>query len=297
MMFGNLQSMSNGNGTASTTGSAYSYLTLSNDRRHPLAVRAGRNHMLIEHTLFGVVDKVALAIERLKAFEPPEGYYLAFSGGKDSVCIYQLAKMAGVKFDAHFNNTTCEAPETIAFIKEHYSDVEWHRPVKSIWQLIEAKGAPTRMSRFCCEKLKEYGGEKRTVVIGVRRAESFKRSGRQIVEQCKKLHKTLVSPIVDWTDDDVWQFIRDNGFSYCSLYDEGFTRIGCVGCPMGSEREREFQRWPNFKAAWIHAFQRCVDKRNQTRCFRFKNGQEFFDWWMEYNKSDKDAPDQTIMFE
>ena len=48
-----------------------------------------------------IVDKVELAIRRLKGFEPPEGYYVAFSGGKDSQCIYHLCKMAGVKFDAH----------------------------------------------------------------------------------------------------------------------------------------------------------------------------------------------------
>ena len=47
-------------------------------------------------------DKVQVAIERLKTFEPPEGYYLVFSGGKDSVVIKALADMAGVKYDAHY---------------------------------------------------------------------------------------------------------------------------------------------------------------------------------------------------
>lgn len=42
-----------------------------------------------------IVDKVEIAIQRLKSFEPPEGYYLAFSGGKDSQCIYHLCKMGG----------------------------------------------------------------------------------------------------------------------------------------------------------------------------------------------------------
>lgn len=74
--------------------------------------------MLIENTLFGVRDKVKIAIDRLQAFEPPEGYYLAFSGGKDSQCIYHLAKEAGVKFDAHYNLTTADPPELVWFIKK-----------------------------------------------------------------------------------------------------------------------------------------------------------------------------------
>ena len=55
--------------------------------------------MLKENTLFGVRDKVAEAIQRLQSFEPADGYYVAFSGGKDSQCIYHLCEMAGVKFE------------------------------------------------------------------------------------------------------------------------------------------------------------------------------------------------------
>ena len=80
---------------------------------------------LVEDNLFGHVDKVQIAIDRLKAFEPKEGYYLAFSGGKDSQCIYHLDKMAGVKFDAHYSVTTVDPPELMRFIREQYPDVEW----------------------------------------------------------------------------------------------------------------------------------------------------------------------------
>ena len=48
--------------------------------------------MLIENTLFGTVDKVQVAIDKLKKYEPPEGYYVCFSGGKDSTVIYDLVK-------------------------------------------------------------------------------------------------------------------------------------------------------------------------------------------------------------
>ena len=78
----------------------------------------------MEETLFGVYDKVETAIQRLRAFEPPEGYYLAFSGGKDSQCIYHLCKEAGVRFDAHYSLTTVDPPEAVYFIREHYPDLE-----------------------------------------------------------------------------------------------------------------------------------------------------------------------------
>lgn len=83
---------------------------------------------LVEYDLFGQKrDKVQTAIDRLRAFEPQEGYFLAFSGGKDSQCIYHLAKMAGVKFDAHYQVTSVDPPELVQFIKAQYPDV--HRDI------------------------------------------------------------------------------------------------------------------------------------------------------------------------
>ena len=72
--------------------------------------------------------KLEVAIQRLKTFEPSEGYYLAFSGGKDSVVIKALADMAGVKYDAHYNVTSVDPPELVRFIKEKYPDVMWEYP-------------------------------------------------------------------------------------------------------------------------------------------------------------------------
>ncbi len=205
-------------------------------------------------------DKVEMAIHRLQAFEPEEGYYVAFSGGKDSMCIYHLCKMAGVKFDAHYNVTSVDPPELIYFIRENYPDVAWEYPrdekgeVITMWNLIPRKQMPpTRMARYCCEHFKESSGKGRITVTGVRWAESSNRAGnqgvavfwgkqkktkqkaeefgaeykqnkkgniilnddndpaRRMVEHCYRTQKTLVNPIVDWTDEDVWQFIRRGG--------------------------------------------------------------------------------------
>ena len=126
--------------------------------------------------LFGR-DKVEEAIERLRMFEPPEGYYMAFSGGKDSQCIYRLARMAGVKFDAHYNITGIDPPELVYFIRKHYPGVQRHLPTETIWQLIRRKKMPpTRGKRFCCKFLKEANGGGRRVLTGIRAEESKKRA-------------------------------------------------------------------------------------------------------------------------
>ena len=129
-------------------------------------------------------DKVEVAIERFKTFEPPEGYFLAFSGGKDSVVIKALADMAGVKYDAHYNVTSVDPPELVKFVKS-FEDVHFDRPLDkdgnqiTMWNLIpKKKMPPTRIARYCCEHLKESSGEGRFVATGVRWAESVKRKNR-----------------------------------------------------------------------------------------------------------------------
>lgn len=133
-----------------------------------------------------VIDKVQTAMDRLRSFEPPGGYYVAFSGGKDSQCIYHLCKRAGVKFDAHYRVTSVDPPELVQFIKQQYPQVEFEFPrdedgkVITMWNLIPQKRMPpTRMARYCCEKLKESGGKGRIVVTGVRWAESLRRKVNQ----------------------------------------------------------------------------------------------------------------------
>ena len=143
-----------------------------------------------------ICDKVEIAIKRLKAFEPKEGYYVAFSGGKDSQCVYHLCKMAGVKFDAHYNVTSVDPPELIRFIKKNYQDVVFERqhdkhgkPI-TMWSLIPDHGIPpTRIIRYCCEKLKETNGDGRFTVTGVRAAESSNRKRNQGVITVPKANK------------------------------------------------------------------------------------------------------------
>lgn len=243
---------------------------------------------LCELTLMGEVDKVGIAIKRLQAHEPPEGYYLAFSGGKDSTVILALAKEAGVKFDAHYHMTTVDPPELVHFVRSH-PEVNIGRG-KSMWEVVREHGMlPTRTRRFCCRELKEGGGDGRIVITGVRWEESARRSKLRYFEACMQFKtKRYLHPIIDWTSEDVWEYIRTRNLPYCSLYDEGFKRIGCVLCPFVRNVEREMARWPKLAAQYRRMADVCVDVREQ-RGFangeadrhKFASGQEYWDWWID----------------
>ena len=142
---------------------------------------------LIEQTLFNTIDKVQTAIDRLRAFEPKDRpYWLAFSGGKDSCVILELAKMAGVNFEAHYNVTSVDPPELVRFIKKQHPEVSFDiphdkngKPV-SMWSLLKSHSTPpTRIMRYCCEALKESAGMGTITITGVRWAESSNRKGNQ----------------------------------------------------------------------------------------------------------------------
>lgn len=285
-----------------------------------------------------LAKKVKTSIERLKAFEPSngEGYYLAFSGGKDSVVCKALLDMAGVKYDATYRITSVDPPELVRFIRDKHPDVKMEFPrykdgtVATMWNLIPKKlMPPTRLVRYCCEVLKESGGDGRMTVTGVRWAESGNRKenqgivtivsksarkelsdnksfrenkqggmvltndnseSRRMVEFCYKRHKTTVNPVIEWEDDDVWEFIKAENIPYCQLYDEGFQRLGCIGCPMAATRgrEKEFLRWPGYKKLYLYAFDKMLEERKRRGKMGGSWGmdttaQDVFNWWMKYD--------------
>lgn len=261
--------------------------------------------------------KLDVAIERYKMFEPEEGYYLNYSGGKDSELIRLIANLAGVKYDAHYNITGIDPPELFYHVKKQ-KDVQMHIYEESFPKLVVRKLLPpSRQNRYCCEVLKEHGGEGRFCVTGVRWAESNKRATnrkmvefdtygssskeakenriiflnsdnderRKMIETCKVKGKHILNPGIDFTTKEVWEVLRYYNVDYCKLYDEGFDRLGCIGCPLSNikKRIREFKRWPKFKENYIRTYDRMIKHRLELgKETAWKSGEEVFEWTMKY---------------
>lgn len=195
---------------------------------------------------------------------------ITYSGGKDSQVLVALAERSGIDFEVVNSHTTADAPETVYFIREQFRQMEnrginctiekprYKGKPTSMWSLIPQKMMPpTRLVRYCCAVLKENTGRDRFIATGVRWAESTRRKNsrgvmelmhrdadkriilmgdndekRKLFESCELKGKMTVNPIVDWTDDDVWDYIHSERLPINSLYCEGWKRVGCIGCPL-----------------------------------------------------------------
>lgn len=260
-----------------------------------------------------------------QAAELSEFYYqrpltLAYSGGKDSEVCLELAKKAGVPFRVIHNLTTADAPETVRHVRKKFHPLELAgvaceivrprykgQPV-SMWSLIPQKlMPPTRMARYCCEILKEGSTPHQLVIIGVRSGESVKRQSAGVAETvCKKQNRKIfdfdnederiiapcqmkaeirIHPIVDWTNADVWSFLRDSKTLVNPVYSMGCHRCGCVGCPLaGKARYHEFRVWPAYEHLYRSAFARMLEARRaagKEDSRHWRTADELFRWWME----------------
>ena len=190
------------------------------------------------------------AIERIRFNCAGKKTLVAFSGGKDSQCCYHLCKDAGMDFTAQYSITRFEPPELMAFIREHYPEVTFRRAYKQLLvDEIASTGLPNRWFRWCCKAKHKFTPGFDITVVGVRAAESSRRAANWRTFGKKRNGTWYVCPIFDWTDADVWEYLNGKGLPHCSLYDEGFSRIGCVCCPLVPRRmRRDAQRWPKTAA-------------------------------------------------
>ncbi len=212
-------------------------------------------HRKLNPSLFSLEDMVSESISFLREHEPPEGYFVGFSGGKDSIVTLELCRIAGVKHRAFYSATGIDPPEVVKFIRRQYSEVTFLKPPMSFWAGIKKWFPPFRMTRWCCNVLKKDASKNIPLgkrVMGIRSEESFKRASRPRIDEFKKRNQTLYKPIFDWKEWHIWDFIEKYSLAYPSLYDEGNHRIGCVICPFivgpspAAQKRIKIakQRWP-----------------------------------------------------
>ena len=247
---------------------------------------------------------------------------ITYSGGKDSDVLLHLAEASGIPFEVLHSLTTADAPQTVYHVRDTFHRLE-DKGIKctvdkhvqpdgsriTMWNLIVKQGVPTRLQRFCCRYLKETGGRDRFIATGGRWDESAARKknrgalevitakkdnslilsndnseDRRLFESCQLKGKRVVNPIVDWKTDDVLEYIESEHITMNPLYGCGFSRVGCIGCPMAgkSGREAEFAMFPKFKAAYIRAFDTMLITRIERgmEAYSWQSGVDVFHWWM-----------------
>ena len=265
------------------------------------------------------IDLIRKSEKMALRLDPENGFYNTFSGGKDSQVLYHLVKLSGVKAKTHMNLTSVDPPEVIRFVKRNYPDVELIKPKMSIYEMAKKKHIlPTMRLRWCCAKYKEISGAGKVTLIGVRKQESARRAKReeistnikgkrneetfdqwseheeQMVTCVGGKDKILVSPIIYWAERDVWEFLNANGIPHCELYDQGFTRVGCICCPMSHPRkkQKEVERWPHVKRNWLKTIQWLID--NGYIDHDFSDAETGFQWWISGKSFDKFYADEFM---
>lgn len=233
-------------------------------------------------------------IERIRKFAQiadKMGFEVAvgFSGGKDSQVVYDLCKTAGIKFTAYYNESF-ESNVTKKFIRENYPDVVWRRNVCGFFENIAQNHGgllPDVNSAYCC---KDYKHNPKFVdecsITGVRREESTKRRTRQLFEMKNKTllkkNKNFVNefftdnciatgsasvialkPIVDWTAEDVWDYLKFKNLPINPEYKER-SRVGCLICPKAnfSSNYISLMKYPKLIDCAIKARERGEKKKD-----------------------------------
>ena len=229
--------------------------------------------------------KIDFAIKLLQSIPQDGTIGLSYSGGKDSDVILELARMSGIPFEAIYKNTTIDPPYTIKHCKDN--GVKIINPKQTFFQLIQQQGNPTRYRRFCCSQLKEYKIHDRSIQ-GIRRSESYKRAERyKEPEYCRTYSKKekvrIYLPILEWSNEDVEQFIKQRNIKCHPLYynESGEfdvkKRLGCIGCPLASKNKRrqEFMQYPKMLKLWIKNNDIYLKNHTNTKVYQYCNGNAY----------------------
>ncbi|MFC5550609.1 phosphoadenylyl-sulfate reductase [Massilia aerilata] len=163
-----------------------------------------------------------------------------------------------------------ETLEVLDKVKAHYGyEIELYRPQP---EAVEAYVAQNGLNAFydrvemrkeCCRirKVEPLGralAGKRAWVTGQRRAQSSTRAELAVQEDDTAHGMAKFNPLADWSEQDVWQYIRDNNVPFNSLHERGYPSIGCEPCTRAIQPGEDVRagRWwwenPESKECGLH---------------------------------------------
>lgn len=226
----------------------------------PLMV--AKNHTILEALVQDTIKKVFnIYISYRKKVDI---FYVAFSGGKDSVVALDIVQRAlpHNEFKVVFGNTDMEFPTTTELVQKlsrkcsdegiEFLEAASNMTSKESWNIF---GPPARKVRWCCTVHKTApvinmlsdkfaNGKLRCVMItGVRGDESVSRSEYDEMSMGKKMAgQYSFHPILEWSSAEIYLYIYSQGLLLNDAYKYGFNRVGCIMCPNSSEKHEYIKR-------------------------------------------------------
>ncbi len=245
---------------------------------------------------------------------------LCLDAGIDFECSHNLTTVDAPQTVYHVRETFAELENKGVKCSINHGEYKGER--MTMWRLIPIKlMPPTRLVRYCCSVLKEGGGADRIKALGVRKSESTARKSRDafeiiadkkanaarwdletahevyteahelpeiydcnLIAAMKRNGSTAVNPLINWSDRDVIDYLHDAKRKLNPLYNMGFSRVGCVMCPMGGARtmQKEAGLFPKYKRAYLHAFARMLEERKRRGLIsQWKDANEVMHWWID----------------
>lgn len=240
---------------------------------------------MIQHTLEDIYSKFKTYGSKIDLF------YVAFSGGKDSMVMLDLVQRAlpHDSFEVIFGDTTMELSDTRKIVeatKNFFADLNWHTArshfsAPDSWQFM---GPPARKIRWCCSvhksgpslvKVKEIIAARRRcpvvdvknfrtmAFVGVRAEESEMRSTYNKISISRK-HPSQINfyPILEWTTAEIFLYLFAENLPLSQSYRNGLARVGCKFCPLSSALTDCLQNkfYPTELAPFIAVVKQSVDK-------------------------------------
>jgi phosphoadenosine phosphosulfate reductase len=100
--------------------------------------------------------------------------------------------------------------------------------------------------------------DKQAWICGLRKEQSVTREGLEAVQWDNQFDMIKVSPLLDWTTEQVWDYIKENDVPYNALHVKGYPSIGCAPCTRAVEDGQDIRagRWwwenPEHKECGLH---------------------------------------------